>query len=124
MVKRFLLVFLCLLALRSGLINAQAGEAPLELNMSAAEVIRLWGEAEEKIEYEIKREELWLYPEGKVWFHSGKLTSWEPAPGTKLREYQDGLASKNMAEKKPSPSEDVPLEDILGDIMREVGDEK
>ncbi len=124
MSKLFVVVLSILLANNPTVGNAQAGEVPLEVNMSTSEVVQYWGEAAEKIEYEIKREERWLYPEGEVLFRDGRVVNWNAAPGTRLRRSQDAIAAEKANEVEQPSKKNIPLEDILGDIMREVDEGK
>lgn len=101
---------------------AQAGKVALEHGMSMAQVAGLWGEASEKIQYEIKREERWIYAEGEVLFRAGQVVDWQAAPGTKIRQLQDQQTAKDTP-KEVAPHRNVPLEEILGEIVREVGED-
>ena len=48
----------------------------LALNMSHADVIRLWGSPSEKQEFESRRKEIWVFGDSSVVFLNGRVTSW------------------------------------------------
>jgi len=100
----------------------------LELGMTHAELIKLWGAPEEKIEYETKREELWNYSVGAVRFRAGKVVWWkqgqqvyDAAHRHTTGDERDLIAA--AADKQGTGTgtgEDVEVEEILNEIMKEV----
>lgn len=61
----------------------------LKQDMSFYDVVRLLGAPLEKKESETKREDVWLYPEQKVFFHEGKVVAWTSLQPVKV-ELMDG----------------------------------
>lgn len=86
--------------------------------MTYYDVLQLWGEPEDKSEYEIKREADWNYDNYVIRFRDGKVLSarrLEPS-------YAPLLASKlpEVEEKKTEPSKkDVAVSDILSEITQD-----
>ncbi len=56
--------------------RASAETPRLWQGMSQAQVLKLKGPALERIEYETKRQEKWLYPEEELGFREGRLFTW------------------------------------------------
>ena len=55
--------------------EAAAAQEPA-VGWEQGEVLRYWGAPDEKVEFESKREELWLYRHSQVVFREGLLLHW------------------------------------------------
>ena len=94
---------------------------PLRAGMEPRDVVKLWGPPKETMEYETKREELWIYESSEVRMQGGKVYSWK-AKGVGGGEFGpdadvypvDGLTGKGTEEDVQ-----VPVSDILSEIMQE-----
>lgn len=105
-----------------------AEQDPSELSegMTRNEVLKLWGPPVEKLEYEAKREDLWVYKETEVRFREGKV-KWakyrEGSPFAKQQE-EDQMVADREWDRLPGDSNTIAVEDILSEIMDGVPDEK
>ncbi len=92
----------------------------LRNGMISGDVVKLWGEPVERIEEEVKRRDVWLYPKGgKVVFHESRVIEWSAAAGT-----TQVVNSQNPPLKEVSPSpETVVLNPDTRDLVREIARE-
>lgn len=95
--------------------------------MGYYDVLRLWGAPREKQQREAKREEVWLYDGGKVFFHEGRVAAWVwPASSgsgsttEKLTERNNALKGRPENAAKREAAEEV-LTEILRDMRNASG---
>lgn len=95
----------------------------LEKGMSNAEVLKLWGAPDSKIEYETKRVDKWNYGQDYVLFKSGKVTAWafqgveaDVRPQKPLRAKAEPRPIKpRKSQKSASDNEvDAIMQDLIG----------
>ena len=102
---------------------AQGNLARIRHGATTKEVQTLMGDPVDRIEREIKREQLWIYASGSVVFIKGKASSvylGEASDDILSVQYQDALAAaKPVAQAAPVS----PVEDIISEILREVPSE-
>ncbi|HMO01626.1 MAG TPA: hypothetical protein PKD37_03165 [Oligoflexia bacterium] len=97
----------------------------LELGMSYIDVIRLWGPAQEKMEREAKREELWIYSkECSVLFREGVVSAFqnrvgdkEQLPLIKTANRQD-QSNRNKSVAYSGAKKNFNASEILGEVMK------
>lgn len=96
--------------------------ADLRRGMTKLEVIQLWGGPKEKIEYEIKRKDEWIYEGGRAIFVNGRLDAWFKGEGERmiLQVEPTPMAPPDAAEVKvrEQASQSV-VDDILSEIMKD-----
>lgn len=98
--------------------------APLKKGMVSTDVIRLWGPPEQTVEYETKRETLWLYKNSEVMWRSGRVVSWKIDGEGSLSEAGDALAAEEFDSSDLQDEAPIPVSDILSEIMQEGGSEE
>lgn len=89
---------------------------------SAAEVIALYGEPGEKIEQEVLRQEVWIYPdERRIVFEDGLAKSLVPAIPSRINEIEkrDKYGSELGSERPSKQLAQSEVEEILSEIMGE-----
>ncbi|RIL11540.1 MAG: hypothetical protein DCC75_02130 [Proteobacteria bacterium] len=96
----------------------------LSLGLGYYDVVRLWGSANEKEEFEARRSMRWKYFNAngiaEVSFEGGKISAWrgihESGP-EKSREDEDVLDYfKGIETKEPSPEAEAILKEILSEV--------
>ena len=95
---------------------------PLTNGMSFGEVLQAWGAPKDKLEFESRRKDVWIYPDGRqVTFEDGKVqkSGLITAASVGGIEVASEEPEKSARLKKPT-QEEVAVEDILEEIMREV----
>jgi hypothetical protein len=109
------------LSLNGAMANAQqANLARIAYGSSRQQVATIMGQPTERIEKEVKRQTLWIYPTGTVVFSKGRAVS------IFLKGSEDDILSDAyktaMAAAKPTQSAQAvsPVEDIITEILREV----
>jgi hypothetical protein len=117
-----LLLILSVLTLSQGA-SAQGNLARVRQGATTKEVQAFMGDPIDRIEREIKREQLWIYSSGSVVFIKGKAASVYLAGESDdilSLKYQDTIA----AAKPPVPAAPAsPVENIISEILREVPSE-
>ncbi len=103
----------------------------LRQGMTTRDVFILLGEPRERLEFETKREHLWIYPDFRVRFKDGFVTVSQPAVKSASLDTAPIAADdtpKNgdqAAARKPERrASSAAVEDILNEIMRTTGDQK
>lgn len=102
---------------------AQGNLARIRHGATTKEVQTLMGDPVDRIEREIKREQLWIYPSGSVVFIKGRATSvflGEANDDILSVQYQEAVAAAKPAVPAAPAS---PVEDIISEILREVPSE-
>ncbi len=112
-------VTLLLFALLPGA-DAQKRLPPLSNGMNYSDVIAMWGAPESKQERESKRDDIWVYPKGKVFFHEGRVVGWvdKTAIALTLQGQEDSAPKSGLA--KPGQGKTEEVEQILNEIMKEL----
>ena len=96
----------------------------LTKGMTQLEVIKHLGAPKEKVEYETKRQDEWIYDDTQAIFQNGTLASWSDKQGVDLLgeavEQQDNTVKKQDKQTSASlaKNQDV-FDDILSEIMRD-----
>ena len=105
---------------------------PLQTGMTYSEVVGAWGAPEDRDEREIKRQNVWYYKSAQVVFEEGRVQAWEyrnNSDGTKSATGGVGPAHESV-KSTPKPavpttekSEHSEIDDLLGEIMKDVPSE-
>lgn len=97
----------------------------LKTGMTYLEVIKLWGSPVEKIEYEIKRKDVWVYKRNKLVFVNGHLAAIQDVAGKNTLTQAALIEEKKEVKNIPlqpagstKPDQDV-VDDILSEIMKD-----
>ena len=95
----------------------------LRVGMSYGEVANLYGAADEKVERETKREELWRYRHTEALFRNGRIVSWHRvgreahvAFVLEALPVSGHLSTKAQAARERDRK--IPLADILGEVAQ------
>jgi len=100
--------------------SGRYGYAELQEGMSYSDVIKLWGPAVLKIQYETKRRDAWQYGVAKVIFQEGKVVDWQA--GEKVQG-EKNLPAENLSILTESVEEQSQARALLDEILREVPSE-
>jgi len=102
---------------------AQGNIARVRHGATTKEVQTLMGDPLDRLEREIKREQVWIYSSGSVVFVKGKAVSVYPEGESSdilSVQYQDAVAAAKPPVQIAPAS---PVEDIISEILREVPSE-
>ncbi len=97
---RVLPIIFCYFITHATLVLAEPRGSDLSAGLSRFDVLTMWGGANDKVEKEIKREEVWSYGPLTLFFKEGVLARWEESG---VVEYQQAQLSI------PASSDHVPL---------------
>jgi hypothetical protein len=116
-----LMALLLGLGICSGTAFARLPVPELRIGMSYSEVAALLGPADEKVERETKREELWRYSHTDALFRNGRVVSWhrvgreaDIAEANAALPIPGHLSAKAQAAKEKERR--IPLTDILNEV--------
>ena len=84
-------------------------------------VLEHWGAPKEKIEYESKREVVWLYTDKQVSFSEGKVKSWKTKDGKSVDANSLASEKAEVAKKQiePEKESDYVVEEILDELLKQ-----
>lgn len=108
---------------------------PLKNGMTYNAVLQAWGAPNEKLEYEARRKDVWVYPAAHVTFMNGRLVKWTlkgggpvsdtgPAPADFNSASMDAIETDPVRPPEPATRGDLAtqadlMEEILAEIVKE-----
>ena len=99
---------------------SQDSAKQLAVGMTTGDVVSRWGEPTEKINYELRGQQRWLYSHGEVLFEAGKVLSWDSI-SLEQAVLEPTVETPTMATSGRGPKDlsenDLSLQDLLADIV-------
>jgi hypothetical protein len=100
--------------------QADPRRADLQAGFSVPQVIQLWGEPKEKNELEVKRREIWRYPNGAfVLFSEGKVSEWR-LTDAEMAQRQAEVEARVKVTSDNEVAANTDTRDLVREIAKEV----